>query len=640
MRSTVLASDEKEMFLRHRKSRGIVAIALVIAVLGAACGGDDGGGGTTAEGDGEVVKGGVWREDFTDFDFTGGLDPTSEYLSFAFALHGMLMHRNLVTYKHIAGAEGNIIVPDLAEEVPEPTNDGKTYTFTLKDGIKFGPPLSREIVCEDFAYTFARIDVENVVAQYGSYFDGTIEGMDGPHPPPAETPSGVKCLDDKTLEINLTVATGDILYRLAMPAAAAIPKEVASCFDEGKIGDYGRYQVSSGPYMIEGADQQDASSCDTLEPLPGYVPKQGLTLVRNPDYDPATDSPEVREANPDSFEFGVNTNEKDIFNKIEAGDLETTTEQPPPPLLRTYTTDPELEERLHQNSGDRTWYMTMNLTQPPFDDLAVRKAVNLVIDKDALRRAWGGEISGEIATHILPPDVTGGHPNSTEYDPYPSEGFQGDVEAAKEAMKESKYDTDQDGICDAPECKGFLHVAQNESPYTEMTPVIDANLNEIGLEPTTRELADAYTLISTVAKNVPFSSYPGWGKDYADAYTFVGFLFQGGDKILCEGNFNYSLVGVTQEVLDECGGSGSAADVPAVDDKIAECAAIPQGQERLDCMIELDKFLSEEVVPWVPYLWERNLNITGPTVTQWDFDQFSGETSYAHVAVDPEAQDG
>src|SRR5687767_12581652 len=138
------------VFLKNKRRLGVIALMLVLSLVAAACGGDDGGdeGGEQTEGGtgqdlGEVKAGGVWRNEQTSFEFTGGFDPTAEYLSTAFAIHGMLMHRNLITYKHVKGAEGNELVPDLATEVPEPTNNGLTYTFELKDGIEWAPPVSR-----------------------------------------------------------------------------------------------------------------------------------------------------------------------------------------------------------------------------------------------------------------------------------------------------------------------------------------------------------------------------------------------------------------------------------------------------------------------------------------------------------------
>ena len=633
--------------MKNKRSVWVIALMLVLSMIAAACGDDEGGDdGTQTKGGtgelGEVEEGGTWRVELTSFEFTGGFDPTSEYLSYSFAMHGMLMHRNLVTYKHIKGAEGNELVPDLAEEVPEPSEDGLTYTFNIKDDIQWGPPVDREIVCEDFAYSLGRIDVEEVVAQYGSYYDDTIVGMEGPKPYKGEVeiPEGVECLDDKTLELTLTKPTPDILYRLAMPAAAPIPHEVADCFNDDKAGAYGPYQVSSGPYMFEGIDEMDISSCDTIENTApqGFDPNKQIILVRNPNYSEDTDDPEIRENNPERFEFTINTNEKDIFNKIDAGELEDTPENPLPDVLEKYATDEELNERLLVAGGDRTWYITMNLTQPPFDDIHVRKAANYALDKAAIQRVWGGKLSGDIATHILPPELTNGHPTNTEYDPYPSPNFAGDIEAAKEEMSQSKYDANGDGVCDDPVCEEVFHINRKDAPHGDMTPIIEKSFAAIGIDLKTQELLDAYPVVSTVSKDLPISTYPGWGKDYPDPYTFVGFLFQGGDKILCEGNYNYSLVGITEERLKECGGTGNTEDVPSVDADVAECLKSPLGEERNQCFIELDKKLMEEVVPWVPYLWEQHTGVFGPTVTKFDFDQFSGETSFAHVAVDASQQ--
>ena len=72
------------------------------------------------------------------------------------------------------------------------------------------------------------------------------------------------------------------------------------------------------------------------------------------------------------------------------------------------------------NVGDRTNYFTMNLTQPPFDDVHVRKAMNWITDKAALQKAWGGPIPGAIATHIVPPVLYNN--GLAEYDPYATPG--------------------------------------------------------------------------------------------------------------------------------------------------------------------------------------------------------------------------
>lgn len=266
----------------RKKLLSVVALASIVAIVGAACSSDNG---TSGGGDNTAVKkGGTYRTAIEAFGFTGGFDPTGEYLGSAWGLYSQLLTRNLVTYKHILGTPGDVIVPDLATDTGTVSSDGLTYTFTLKDGVKFGPPLDRAITSEDVAYAFQHINTKSLVAQYGFYYDGVIDGMDGSAKSPDQTISGIETPDPKTITFHLTQPTGDFLYRLAMPATAPMPKEVAGCFT--KAGDYGRNVVSSGPYMILGSDQVDASSCDTIQPVAGFDPTKFMKIVRNPDYDP------------------------------------------------------------------------------------------------------------------------------------------------------------------------------------------------------------------------------------------------------------------------------------------------------------------------------------------------------------------
>jgi hypothetical protein len=72
--------------------------------------------------------------------------------------------------------------------------------------------------------------------------------------------------------------------------------------------------------------------------------------------------------------------------------------------------------------------------------------------------------------------------------------------------------------------------------------------------------------------------------------------------------------------------------VPSVDGDIARCSRLA-GDTRLDCYAQLDRKLSAQVVPWIPFLWRNRINILGPQVAKWGFDQAAGTTAYAHVAV-------
>ncbi len=614
---------------RSRRRLGLVGFALTVALVAAACGGGGGGGGGSGRSAASAQRGGVFRTALDDFGLTGGFDPTGEYVSIAFnSFHALL--RTLMATRFTGGTEGNKLFPDLAADMPTVSSDGLTYTFKLKPNVKFGPPLSRPITSKDIEYAFERINTASLVAQYGSYYCGVIKGMDCAARS-VQPVSGIETPDDSTMVFHLEQPTGDFLYRLAMPATAPVPQEVAKCFT--KAGDYGRFVISSGPYMIKGADQLDTSSCQAMKPISGFDPSRKLLMVRNPDYDQGGD--DLRSNYVDGVQITVDTNVNDIFNRVESGALDSSyVNQPPKTILARYVTDPDKKKLLHADSSDQTWYITMNLGEPPFDDIHVRKAVNLALDKAAILQAWGGAVWGQIATHIMPPTVLGNQLTQS-YDPYGSGGFRGDLAKAQAEMKQSRYDSDHDGVCDAPQCKNLVIVTRNVAPFTDMEPVVSSGLAKLGIEVKPRELATsaAYQTIQTVKNKIPIAMHPSWIKDYADPFTFAYVLFTG-KAINPTGNVNYSLVGMTQKQAADFGVQYPPATVPNVDADIASCEKLAGGDPaRTTCWVNFDKKLMEQVVPWVPYLWSNNITILAPTVTRYVYDQSSSYISLTQIAV-------
>ena len=266
--------------------------------------------------------------------------------------------------------------------------------------MRFGPPLNRAVTSRDVAYAFQRINAAPLGAQYGFYYFGTIKGMDGKAKSADQKIAGIETPDDATIVFRLNEPTGDFLYRLTMTATAPIPEEVAKCFT--KAGDYGRYVISSGPYMIQGSDKLDISSCSAMKPISGYDPSRRLSLVRNPNFDQATDN--LRSNYVDGVKVEIDPNIGDIFNRVERGELDATLgqEQPPKPVLQRYLTDPAKQPYLHADLSDATLFLSMNTTIPPFDDVHIRKAVSWVLDRQAILQANGGTKAVQLATHIIP----------------------------------------------------------------------------------------------------------------------------------------------------------------------------------------------------------------------------------------------
>ncbi|MDX6620468.1 MAG: peptide/nickel transport system substrate-binding protein [Gaiellales bacterium] len=602
----------------------LAAVSLAIAATTASAG-SEGSQHAGAAGADKAAAGGVYRTEWQgSFDFTGGFDPTGEYLASAFGLYSNLLVRTLVGYNHVAGSPGNIVVPDLATDLGKITNGGKTYTFKLKDGIKFGPPLNREITSKDILFAFQRIGTPSVVAQYAFYYD-VIKGMAAFKAGTSKVIAGIKTPDLKTIIFNLTVPTGDFRYRLALPAAGPIPQEVAGCFTQPL--EYGRYVISSGPYMIAGSDKLNAASCDTIKasgPLSGFDGTTKLDFVRNPAYNAKSDSPKARENLPDEFTFTVNSNADDIFAKVDRGDIEDEIAggTVPAATLRQY----QGSKQLKINNGDRTNYLMMNLSTPPFDDIHVRRAVNWVINKEAIRKAWGGPLTGVIATHIVPDPILGNKLKG--YAPYGS--GKGDLAKAKAEMKLSRYDSNHDGVCDGKACNVFT-ITGDRAGEKAFLPSVEQSMKSIGLVLNDRVLKDAYTPISIPKQGVPFSTRPGWGKDYADPYSFFGANFDG-RAITPSGNANRGLIGITPAQAKKLGVKGNVSQIPSINKDLDKCQAT-LGDARFKCYSALDKKLMTDVVPWMPWMWTYYVNLVGKNVTKWDFDQFATTTAYAHVAV-------
>jgi peptide/nickel transport system substrate-binding protein len=626
-----------------RRKRWVSGLALgaALALLMAACSSNDTTGG--ASGSGTPTRGGTYRTATQTLSNTSNFDPTGEYYGYAWGMFQNLLIRGLYNQNHAPGEEGNTPQPDLVTE-SNISEDGLTYEFTIRDDAMWGPPVDRAVTAQDVEYAFERINDADLAAYYGNYYCGVIKGMTctekSIHPV-----SGIDVPDDTHITFHLENPTGDFLYRIAMPATYPQPEEVAGCFTSA--GGYGSDLISSGAYMYYGEDKLDISGgCKTLKPIAGINPDKGITIVRNPNYDldnPPSD-PAMYSNYLDGLQIEVDSNVDDIFQRIQAGELDGSfADTPPATVEQEYATNPDLQQYIHSDIGDRTWYITMNLLAPPFDDIHVRKAVSYIVDKAALVKAYGGSLHSEVATTVTPPTVL---PAIADYNPYPSANNAGDVDAAMNEMKQSKYDTNQDGQCDAPECS-FLLLSSNTKPWTNMNPILVEDLGKIGMQGQLKEVkpdvVNAQTI--TVKNLVPMSFGQGWGKDFGSPYGFSYFVFDG-DTISCTGSYDEALLGMDADQAKECAVESefnaavaeySDGQLPSIDEKMQECVAL-QGDEQSTCYTDMEKIIMEQGVVWVPWSWGKNLIITSPTVTQYVYDQNAGDPAWAHIAVNNGAE--
>lgn len=558
--------------MRDKRRIRLVALAAALTLLAAACGGDSGGGGGSTDGgtsnqsSDKPTKGGRMRwisEGDTDY-----VDPTATYYTVGISMHRGVS-RQLTNYPNTANPDEQIQpVPDLATDLGTPNDDFTQWEYTLKDGVKWGLALGGEevpgvtgeaITCDDVKYGIERQFIASVGAQYNFYYpiEGATEFSEGK----ADEVTGLKCADDKTIQITLTEPLPDLDFRMAMPATTPVPKSYAQTFDKKKDSDYDLHVVSSGPYYIS-----------------DYTPGESMKLDRNEHWDPATD--DIREAYVDGVDWKMGFENDVAVQKLVDNDYDMPVDVGPlGPQLEQIVTDPELQSRFINEANDCTYYTFLNTTVEPFDNPEVRAAVNFAIDRANLVKLRGGKISGPVATSTLPPGVSGYLP-ADEFNPFETPGMSGDIEKAKQMMADAGY---PDGFHEP-----LLMVGASGPPTEQINESIRQDLTKLGIDNFEIKLPESPNHYSQFygipSKNVAIGTAAGWCKDWADATTYLDPLFNGAN-ILQSGNSNYA-----------------EADIPELNKAIEDANGTPPGPERVAAWEEANRLATESGV-WIPYQW-------------------------------------
>jgi peptide/nickel transport system substrate-binding protein len=573
------------------------------------------------------------------FDLGRPLDPQKDYAPESWTLFRCCLLRTLFAYPGRPTEEGGSeLQPDIAAAMPEVSRDGLTLTVRLKEGLHYAPPFQdTEIAAQDFIRALEREGNAKAVPDGAGYYIyySAIEGFDDFRAGNADSISGLEAPDDHTLVIHLNRPAGDFGHRLALAATAPIPEGAA----EGHDADYGDFVVASGPYMVEGSEKVDFSLPPRDQvPAAGMVPGKSITLVRNPSWDVATDRLRPAYANrieitlgdPDGADDALRT----MSRQVDAGALDlvsSPTAWPQVPLrqVRAYRKDPDRRDQVFVNSHDAVWYTSINTAMPPFDDVHVRRALNLVVDKTALRDIRGGPLSGRVAGHIVLDSLTNNL--LLDYDPYSTPGHRGDEDAARAEMARSAYDRNGDGRCDGRACSGVLALAFEGAPYADEAAVIRNDLKQIGIELDLRlqDIGRVFDKLHDPTAKVALGISIAWGKDYLNGSNFFIPLF---DRAGLVGTTNLSLLGATPKQLRKWG--YDTASVPGIDDKIQECLPLV-GSQQVQCWAEADQLLMEDIVPWVPHLAESYVQTVGDRVASYSFDQFTTSPALERIALHP-----
>jgi peptide/nickel transport system substrate-binding protein len=619
------------------------ALVAVLALVAIACGKDTGSGGSTAPED--LQKGGTLMIG-SDTDVFAGFDPQREYYQVSWAFYRCCLLRTLLSYNgQDAENRGTEALPDLATDMPTVSEDNLEWTFTMKKGLMYAPPLEDvEITSGDIVRALERTATPEVGGAYAFYYS-PIVGFDDFSKGKADTIEGLETPDDHTLVVRLTEPTGHLGYLFSMPATAPIPPnpddpKARLGVAEGHDEDYGRFMVASGPYMWEGSENMDFSKPVAQQTeVAGYEPNKLWRMVRNPSW---TDD-DLRKAYVDEVEVQVTpgADPSVLDKKVQNDELDTVFQNGvPPKIYREWTQDETLKSRIFTNESPGNYFVQMNLATPPFDDIHVRKAVQYAIDRAGLVRLMGGEVAGTVATHFVPNGLlttSDGTSLLEDFNPYPSTDAQGadaedGLQSAKDEMKQSAYDTDGDGICDASECKDILALGGNSTTLSAQNQLVAQNLEAVGITLDLKELdgSTAYAKVADPKNKIPLSiTVAGWVQDWPDAFTFFYAPIYG-PSVLMQDNANYSLIGASSEQLSDIGFSG--VEVPGMNEEIDKCTALT-GDDRISCWADADKHLMEEVAAIVPYIISDTTNVISSRVANYVYSAFDSQMAYDQVAL-------
>jgi peptide/nickel transport system substrate-binding protein len=456
------------------------------------------------------------------------IDPGQAYYSFTYEI-------TRPTQRTILGVKPGTteLIPDLAASVPTVSKDGLTVTVHLRQGIRFSPPVNREVTSADVKYAIERGFSASVANGYAAAYFGVLQGA--PTTPPA-TPqpiSGIETPDANTLVFHLTHPDGIFTGALSLPMTAPVPESYAKPFDDQTVSSYGLHQVATGPYMIK------ASSSGNINGV-GYQPNKLIELVRNPNWDPSSD---YRLGCVDQVLFKEGYQDPTVMTKtILSGSADANGDTPPPPAeLKSILSSSTEKQQLFFTPTGGSRYVALNTSKAPFNNLDVRKAVAYVLDKNAMRLTRGGPVDGTIATHFIDPSFGNEGFNQAgglTFDPFPSANSSGDVTKAKDMMRAAGY---ANGMYSGP---AIQQVADNTPPGSNTAQVVAADLAKIGFDVKTVSVTHAtmYTKFCNVPKNEPnICPNVGWLPDFHEPQTVLDPTFNG-ENIVPVNNSNWPLL--------------------------------------------------------------------------------------------------
>ncbi|MEE1804345.1 ABC transporter substrate-binding protein [Streptomyces sp. JV176] len=519
---------------------------------------------------------GIGPDDFSH------LDPQRIYFSWNSTV-GNLYIRCLTGYR-IAPDGSMKLVGDLATDPGTMSDGGRTWTFTLKDGLMWedGSALTVDDVRHGIERGFASFTTEGAgylqTALTGSTdFRAAYKGPYGGE----HLDSVVTDAKKRTIAFHLKLARPDLNFTLAMHSYGAVP--VALDTKE----KYDKDPVSAGPYKLK-----------------QHAVDKSMTLTRNPHWDERTDP--IRTAYPDSFAFEFGPQALAASDRLiaDSGDDRYAVmaySGVPAERIQNVLTDPALKKRTINGLLTGLYYYAINTRRVP--DLKVRQALIHAWPLEQIRQIYGGPSAGDIATTILSPDILG----REKFDVYGKlKKPQGDPEAAKKLLKEAGRSGQK-----------IVYAFPQGDNYDKTKVVIENALTKAGFHPVIKPLDSTsyYDQVQQIDNQFDVMWF-GWAPDWPTGYTLIQPLFDSGTIANGANNISELKVGWVDTAIKK--------DVVIADPKQAGKA-----------WAALDRRIMTEEAPIIPETYQRRFYLAGSKVGGALFDPlFSAAVLYKLYAKD------
>lgn len=488
----------------HTALRAAVAALVSVVLLGGAAACDASG----AEDDADTpATGGTLRVALSGWP--NYLDPQRVAAALE-ANVSKLVTRTLTTFRMEAGEETSQLVADLATDTGRPNADSTVWEFTLKEGVRWedGEPVT----CQDLKYGVQRRYTRDEDRQTGFTVPfQLLRDNDEPYRGPwvggdngGEGLTSVECVDQRVVRYHLDKPVGDFNFAVSLAVFAPVRPGA----DDDRAA-YNRAPLATGPYRVA-EHRVDADA-------PG---ENRLVLERNPHWDRDTDP--HRPAHPDRIQFervddaAVTTNNLVNDEGQDRSRIFLDTDIAPT-FLQQVMTDPELSGRVAHGPQGAVRYLPINVDLVP--ELECRQALAYALNKRKFRSVLGGQLVGELATGIIPPNLAA----HQDFDPYGTLEFpDGQPERAVEILTEAEAN----GI-DCPEEVSFAFPDTAEIGRVATTVVESYQQVGIQVTPVPIPAGDYFTSEGILGTQGWELTWLGWVPDWPNGSAVIPALFDG-----------------------------------------------------------------------------------------------------------------